>query len=59
MSYYIRDKEDYFIVVDSEEKQVSKHKTRLSAGNALFKRMVKDKLRKKKKVVPLLVKEEV
>ena len=56
MSYYIRDKGDYFIVVDEEERFISSHKTRLNASNALFKRMVKDKTRKR--VSKLETKEE-
>ena len=51
MSYYIREREEYCVVVDENDKFYSKHKTRFSASNSLFKRMVKDRLRKRKKKV--------
>lgn len=56
MSYYIREIERYkqYNIVDDEERIISKHKTRISAVNSRFNRMVKDRLKKYNKKVVLI-----
>ena len=49
MSYRIKDKENYYVVLDDEGKFYSKHKTRFSASESLFKRMVRDATPRKRK----------